>query len=148
LRSRGARGEILQFTLLAIDGGVEQILLDPGQVGVCRVPPVECAVQPGAPQQVVVITPRGMPRCRRGFDRPQRARALGILLEPGVEARPRGGDGFVRDHDGVAIECHQARHGQLFEHSTTAGIREERVGRDTSTRRGAICTAVEEPLHE
>ena len=103
-------------------------VLDPGQVRVCRVPPRERTVQAGAAQQVVIIAPPGSPCGRRGLDSPQCARALGILLEPRVEARPRRGDGFVRDHDGVAIECHQTRLRQLFEHSATAGIRQKWVG--------------------
>ena len=118
----------MQLTLLPIGGGVEQVVLDPGQVGVSRIPPVERTVQPGAAQQVVIIAPSGLPCGRRRLHGSQGARTLRILLEPRVEARPRRGDRLMRDHDGVAIERHQTRPRQLFENSATVGIRQERVG--------------------
>ena len=108
--------------------------------------PLGRRVEPRTAQESVVAFVRSASHVSAAMvESTHEASALGILLEPAVEPRPRRRDGLVSDHDRVAVGRHQPCADQRVDEVASRRIGEQRRGGHSAPQRRAIRAALDEP---
>ena len=103
-------------------GGVEERDLDRGEVGAAARPPLERRLEASPAVQLALGAAEGLPALRRRHEVPHDPHARGVLVEPGLQARPRVRERLVSDLDSPVVGGEQARTDEAGDDTVAAGV--------------------------
>ena len=134
-----------------IDGGallgsgcIEERDLRIGEFGVRAIAPCEDGVEAGSAIQVLVGATIRLPGGRGTRERTHRAEALGVVLEPASETRPRRRERLVSDDERVLLGADQAGTGEAREHTVVRGVLPHRRDRNAAAHRRPVRADLDE----
>ena len=119
-------------------GRVEERLLLLGEIGCRRRPPLQDGFEAGAAVQLGGRATERLPAVGGGGEVAQDAVTGGVLVEPRPQPRPRSGQRFVGELDGVLLGGDQPGADEQAEHPFAVGVAAERAGRDTRANRFTV----------